>query len=57
MKTKDLINKTPEPEDQDAFDTINRIFEDNPSMEDNWINVFLTRFHCKPLSYYLQKYS
>jgi hypothetical protein len=52
----ELIKKVPDPEDRDAFETLERIVNNFPQMDDGWINVFLTRFHCKGLSYYLSKY-
>jgi uncharacterized damage-inducible protein DinB len=57
MKTvKALLKKVPDDEDVDAFSTLYRILEHTPDMEEKWINVILTRFHCKPLSYYINKY-
>jgi len=52
----EIIKKVPDPEDKDAFSTLERLYKNDPFCENEWVNVFMTRFHCKPFSYYLTKY-
>ena len=56
QSTQNLLKQIPDKEDQEAFDTIKLVLDYDPNTPDNWVNVFLTRYHCKPLSYYLNKY-
>ena len=55
-KIKNLLQKTPDSEDQDAFETMKRVIKYSTPYSEKWLNAIIIRYHCKPLSYYFDKY-
>ena len=55
-KIKALLQKTPDSEDQEAFETMRLTIGTSIPYSEKWLNAIMIRYHCKPLSYYFYKY-
>lgn len=55
-KIKALLKKTPDPEDQEAFKTMRFTLNTSMPYSEKWLNAVMIRYHCKPISYYFDKY-